>query len=117
VGKRCIEANGTTGAYFVLRLRFLLQVFEKAYSGDSEFPLQAFGAVAVFASPRFRAVIIPTLSTVVGVLNLSEREESLPIGTLFLKRSGAIAYFDPAGGLVLAETCVPHIAKILTLGD
>ena len=80
-------------------------------------PLQAFGAVAVFASPRFRAVIIPTLSTVVGVLNLSEREESLPIRTFFLERSGAIAYFDPADSLVVAQTRFPHIAKILALRD
>jgi len=52
-----------------------------------------------------------------GVLNLGEIEVLLPIRTLFLQRSRAVADLDPARGSIGKEARVLHVAKIFAFSD
>jgi len=74
--------------------------------------LQASGAIAVLARPGLRAVAVKALAPVVRVLDARELKILLPIRALLGKRRVAEADFHPANSVVLAQTCLPHIAEI-----
>jgi hypothetical protein len=48
-------------------------------------------------------------------LNLGQLEVLLPVGPLFLERSGTVTNLDPARRLIRAVSRVMHVAEVLTL--
>jgi hypothetical protein len=53
----------------------------------------------------------------VSILDVGEVEVFFPVGALFLKWRRAIADFDPACGVIIAEARVVHITEVFSLGD
>ena len=82
-----------------------------------QFLLEFGGAVAVIAGPRLGAVLIAALAAVVGVLHAGEIEIFFPVGPFLLKRSRAIADFDPARALIVTEARFAHVAEVFSLGE
>src|SRR5580704_4788148 len=90
--------------------QFTPERLEKRFSHSRQFSLQAFRAIAVTASPRFRTILITAASPVMCVLHLRQLEISLPIWTLFLEGDGTIADLNPARRLVRTKPGVFHVA-------
>ena len=60
--------------------------------------------------------MITAFTTIMSVLYASEIEIFFPVRTLFLQRSGAVADFYPASGVIFAEAGLLHVAQIFALG-
>jgi len=96
--------------------QFVPERLEKRLSCHLQFSLQAFCAIAVTASPRLRTILIAAAPPVMRILDPRQFEISLPIGPLFLQRSGAIANLNPARRLVRTKPGVFHVPQIFAFG-
>src|SRR6476659_5551795 len=74
-------------------------------------------ASAVPTVPWFRTVLIFAAASVVGVLDARQLEILLPVWLFFEQRRGAVTNLHPAGGLVLADPRLFHVAQIFAFGD
>jgi len=101
----------------VSRGKFAPKRFHEGFACGTQFLFQAFGAIALSASPGFRAVLVAAAATVVRVLHAGEIEVLLPVGTFFLKRRGTIADLHPSRGFVQAKTGIFHISQIFAFGN
>ena len=111
-------AGGLAGEGLIARgCDFAPKSFKEGLAGGSQFLFQALGAIALSASPGFRAVLVATAASIMGVLDACQIEILLPIGALFLKRRGTIADLNPSRGLVWAKAGIFHIPEVFSLGD
>jgi hypothetical protein len=111
-------AGGLAGEGLIARgCDFAPKSFKEGFAGGSQFLFQALGAIALSASPGFRAVLVATAASIMGVLDACQIEILLPIGTFFLKRWGAVADLHPSRGLVWAKACIFHIPEVFAFGN
>ena len=74
-------------------------------------------AIAIIASPIFRAVQVAAAAARVRVLNLQQLEIFFPIRAFFEEWRRAITDFDPLQGTVIELPCFGHIPEIFVAGD
>ena len=79
--------------------------------------LQTQGAITIATRPGLTSIFVAALAPVVSVLHPRQIKVFLPIRPFLLERSGAIADFDPASGLVGAEPRFIHIAQVFAFGN
>jgi len=101
----------------VSRGKFAPKRFHEGFAGGSQFLFQALGAIALSASPGFRAVLVATQASIMGVLDACQIEILLPVGTFFLKRRGAVADLDPSRGFVRAKAGIFHVSEVFAFGN
>src|SRR6185436_10974286 len=90
-----------------------LESLTKRFSAPGESGLQASGAVAIAARPRFFAVHIAAAAPRVSVLDLGEVEISLPVLALFGQGRRAIADLHPLHAPGLINAGLVHVAEVL----
>ena len=90
---------------------------KKRLSGFLQTFLQAPGAGAIAARPRFGTVFMAAIAPRVGVLNPEKVEVFLPVRAFLLQGRCAIADFHPCGSSVFQQTGLFHIVEIFVAGD
>ena len=96
---------------------FAAKRFNEGCSGGIQLLLQTAGAIAVAASPWFRAVLVAAAATVVRVLHPCQIEILLPVWTFFLKRRGTIADLDPSNRFARAKSGILHVSDVFAFGN
>ena len=91
-------------------------MIDKGLAARSKFAFKPFCAVAVATGPRFRAVRVSALASVVCVLNARHLEVLFPVGAFFLERHGTVANFNPSDQPV-DYTGVAHVPQVLAFGN
>ena len=79
--------------------------------------LEPLGTVAGAACPGLTPILVSATAAIMGILYPGEIEILLPVRPLFQQRTRAITHFDPAAGLILKQSRVLHVAKVLAFGD
>jgi hypothetical protein len=101
----------------VSRGKFAAKRFNEGFARGTQLLFQALGAIAFFASPWFRAVLVAAAASIMGVLDACQIEILLPVGTFFLKRRGAVADLHPSRRFVRAKTGIFHVSEVFAFGN
>ena len=79
--------------------------------------LKPFRAIAIAACPRLSAVFVTAILPVVRVLDAQELKVFLPIRSLFLQRSGAVADLHPMRDAVPANARLLRVVQVFLARD
>jgi hypothetical protein len=95
----------------------MAKIRQKGGAAGRKMVLQPGGTVAFAASPGLAAIFVAAVAAGVGVLHFHQVEKLLPVGALLRERRRAIADLDPAGGAVVEQPGLAHVAKVFAAGD
>jgi len=102
---------------FVCRNEGGLQALEKRLSTGLEAFFESVGAIAIAASPEFRAILMSAIAARVGILDTDQLKKLLPVGAFLLQRCGAVTDLNPHSRTVLLEAGMFHVVEIFITGN